>query len=128
MDRHLRFVFLTGVSKFSRVGVFSGLNNIEDLSLRPSAATLLGLTESEIQTYLADQICDFAAQEKISQQNLIQQMRHWYNGFCFAGGAENVYNPFSTLLLFKEKRFTNHWFETGTPTFLIKLINHFLVR
>jgi hypothetical protein len=121
-DQYIRFVFLTGVSKFSRVGIFPGLNNLEDLSLRPAFATLLGLTEAEISAYLQDYITAFAEQQKITNREMLQQIRHWYNGFCFAADSEPVYNPFSTFLLFKEQRFSNYWFETGTPTFLIDLI------
>ena len=122
-DQHIRFVFLTGVSKFSRVGIFSGLNNLSDISLRPQFATLLGLTESEISAYLQEYIDTFAEQQKITPEEMRQQIRHWYNGFCFAAESESVYNPFSTFRLFEEQRFANHWFETGTPTFLINLIH-----
>jgi hypothetical protein len=121
-DEHIRFVLLTGISKFSRVGIFSGLNNLEDLSLRASCASLLGLTETEIKSNLTGYIEQFAKQQNMTPGQLLQKIRHWYNGFCFAADSESVYNPFSTLLLFKEQRFTNYWFETGTPTFLINLI------
>jgi hypothetical protein len=121
-DRYIRFVFLTGISKFSRVGIFSGLNNLDDISLQPQYAVLLGLTEAEITTHLQDYIDAFANRQKISMEAMLQQIRHWYNGFCFAAESEPVYNPFSTFRLFKEQRFSNYWFETGTPTFLINLI------
>lgn len=122
MDAHIRFVMLTGISKFSRVGVFSGLNNLSDLTMRSIFATMLGITESELDEYFAEHIqnyCDSTRDEPVIFRT---QMRHWYNGFCFAPDSERVYNPFSTLRLFEEQRFTNFWFETGSPTFLIKLL------
>jgi hypothetical protein len=122
MDQYLRFVFLTGISKFSRVGVFSGLNNLVDLSLNTRFATALGLTEEEIGHNLKEHIVAFAQKEGITTDELVQQIRYWYNGFCFVGDGQNVYNPFSTLLLFYHQRFSNYWFESGTPAFLIKLV------
>ena len=112
------------------MGIFSGLNNLSDISLRPQFATLLGLTEAEVSTHLQEYIDAFAEQQKITPEDIRQQIRHWYNGFCFAAESESVYNPFSTFRLFEEQRFANHWFETGTPTFLINLIhqNNYDVR
>jgi hypothetical protein len=122
MDQYLRFVFLTGISKFSRVGVFSGLNNLNDLTMKPAFSTALGLTEDEIRTCFKPYIEDFANHEGITTEALLQQMREWYDGFCFSSDCERVYNPFSILLLFDHRHFSNYWFESGTPTFLIKLI------
>jgi hypothetical protein len=122
MDQHLRFVLLTGVSKFSKVGVFSGLNNLEDITMSPAFSALPGITEEELRRFFRDHIADFAADEGVSEAALLARIRSWYDGFCFAAGGERVYNPFSLLLLFKQRRFVNHWFETGTPTFLIKLL------
>lgn len=121
-DQYIRFVFLTGISKFSRVGIFSGLNNLSDLSLLAEYSTLLGLTEAEISTHLQDYINAFAEQQKITNKEMQQQIRYWYNGFCFAADSEPVYNPFSTFRLLKERHFFNYWFETGTPTFLINML------
>ncbi|HFD40507.1 MAG TPA: AAA family ATPase, partial [Anaerolineae bacterium] len=122
MDEYLRFVFLTGVSKFSKVGVFSGLNNLEDLSLSTEASALLGITEEELRFFFREHIAAFAQARGISEEALLQRIRKWYDGFCFARDCRHVYNPFSLLLLFKQRRFANFWFETGTPSFLIKLI------
>ena len=122
MDEYLRFVFITGISKFSRIGIFSGLNNLVDVSLNGRFATALGLTEAEIVQNFQAYIADFAAKEGVPETELLAKIRYWYNGFCFAAEGEKVYNPFSTLLLFYHQRFANYWFESGTPTFLIKLI------
>lgn len=123
MDRYIRLSFITGISKFSKVGVFSDLNNLNDLTMNGAFATALGLTEPEIRHNLAEHIHEFAHREGIQEEAFIEKMRHWYNGFCFAPNAENVYNPFSTLNLFYHQRFANYWFESGTPTFLIRLIH-----
>jgi hypothetical protein len=123
LDQHIRMSFITGISKFSKVGVFSDLNNLTDLTMHTSFATALGLTEAEIRDHLGEYITSFAQKEGIAESALLEKMRHWYNGFCFAPASENVYNPFSTLLLFYHQRFSNYWFESGSPTFLIKLIH-----
>jgi hypothetical protein len=93
------------------------------LTLRPSFATALGLTEAEIRRDLAAHIAAFAAKETMEEEALLTKMRHWYNGFRFTANPENVYNPFSTLQLFDAQHFANYWFESGTPTFLIKLLH-----
>lgn len=122
MDSYVRFVFITGISKFSKVGVFSSMNNLDDLTMDARFATALGITEDELESYFSEHIVDFAHQEGTDVDGLRQQIREWYNGFCFVEDAARVYNPFSTLQLFNKRHFDNYWFETGTPTFLIKLI------
>ena len=122
MDRYIRFIFITGISKFSKVGVFSTMNNLTDLTMHPAYATLLGITEEELHHYFSDHIALFAAHAGQSNVALQEKIRTWYDGFCFVEESPNVYNPFSTLQLFFQQRFANYWFETGTPTFLIKLL------
>lgn len=108
-DAHIKLAFLTGVSKFSKVSLFSGLNNLEDLTLSPAYATLCGYTETELQQVFADYLPE-----------ILDQLRQWYNGYNFLG--EPVYNPYDVLLYLKNRVFKNYWFETGSPSFLIKLI------
>jgi hypothetical protein len=122
LDRHLRFVFITGISKFSRVGLFSTMNNLEDLTLLPQSATMLGITEEELRHDFPAYLAAFAQQRGTSADEVLAEIKRWYNGFCFAADAPNVYNPYSTLLCLKQQRFSNFWFETGTPNFLIDLI------
>ncbi|MEZ4869080.1 MAG: AAA family ATPase [Caldilineaceae bacterium] len=122
LDRYWRFVFITGISRFSRVGVFSAMNNLDDLTVSIRAANMLGITEPELRHYFPAYINEFAAQEQVTSEDLLTKIRAWYNGFRFAHGGESVYNPFSTIQLFLDKRFSNYWFATGTPTFLIKLL------
>lgn len=132
LDQYLRFVFITGISKFSKVGVFSSMNNLDDLTMDPRFATALGITEEELRRDFAEHTAAFAVQAGLIPEALFQQIREWYNGFCFVEDCQSLYNPYSTLQLFVKQRFDNYWFETGTPTFLIKLIkdrgydvNHF---
>ena len=122
VDTYTRFVFLTGVSKFSKVGVFSGLNNLNDISLDNRYSAIVGVTQEELETQFQPYLPAFAHQEGVSEAALINKIRHWYNGFCFSDSCQLVYNPFSLLLLFEKQAFRSYWFESGTPTFLIKLI------
>ncbi|AEF18844.1 MULTISPECIES: ATP-binding protein [unclassified Hydrogenobaculum] len=108
-DPYLKLVFLTGVSRFSKVSIFSGLNQLNDITIDPSFATVCGYTQSELESVFEDRLKDFD-KEKI---------KVWYNGYAWLG--ESVYNPFDILLLFDKKMFKPYWFETGTPTFLIKM-------
>ena len=121
LDPHLRLVLLTGVSKFSRVSIFSELNNLIDLTIYSDYATLLGYTQSELEDYFADRLDQLAPQFG-GREDLLAQVKHWYNGYSW-DATHFVYNPFSILNFFAKKSFENFWFETGTPTFLIKLLN-----
>ena len=107
-DAHIRFSFITGVSKFSKVSLFSGLNNLRDITLHPSYSALCGYTEADLDTVFAPELGGLDR----------DQVRDWYNGYSWRGD-EKVYNPFDILLLFDTREFAAHWFETGTPTFLV---------
>ncbi|HNN03627.1 MAG TPA: AAA family ATPase [Leptospiraceae bacterium] len=121
-DPYIRFLLLTGVSKFSKAGVFSNLNHLEDITMEDSFSDLVGITEDELVNNFSDYISEFAKEGKLNNNELTDRIREWYNGYRFSPKGISVYNPFSTLLLLKHKRFEHHWFETGTPEFLIKLI------
>ena len=121
-DEYIRFVFLTGVSKFSKAGVFSGLNNLQDISMGMKHSSLLGITREEMVDNFKDHADQFAESEGVSKPELIKNITYWYNGFCFSRNCEKVFNPFSMLLLFDNARFSNYWFESATPSFLIKLM------
>ena len=110
MDEHLRLVFITGVSKFSKVSLFSGLNNLEDITLSARYSALCGYTDEDVDTVFAPELPGLDREE----------IRRWYNGYNWLG--QGVYNPFDMLLLFRNREFRPYWFETGTPTFLIKLL------
>ena len=109
-DEHLKFVFLTGVSKFSKVSLFSGLNNLTDITLEARYSALCGYTDADVDTVFAPEL------EGLDRE----EIRRWYNGYNWLGTP--VYNPFDLLLLFRNREFRPYWFETGTPTFLIKLL------
>ena len=121
-DEHIRFILLTGVSKFSKAGVFSGLNNLKDISMDTRYSSLLGITRQEMESCFTEYIDFFAKSEAIKKSELIEKIIFWYNGFCFSRSCEKVFNPFSMLLLFDNARFSNYWFESATPSFLTKLI------
>ena len=118
---HLHFVFLTGVSKYGRISVFSDLNNLLDLTLDARFATLLGYTQTELEHYFTDYIDQLTTAYGVSRSTILEQIRFWYDGYSW-DGQQRVYVPFSTLVFFTQQRFANHWFATATPTFLIKLL------
>ena len=107
-DAHVRLTFLTGVSKFSKVSLFSGLNNLKDITLDPRFSAICGYTEADLDTVFAPELPGLDRGE----------IRRWYNGYSWLG-EERVYNPFDILLLFDSREFAAHWFETGSPRFLI---------
>ncbi len=109
-DPYIEFVFITGVSKFSKVSQFSGLNNLEDITLNKNYSALCGYTQDELEPVFADRL----------QEVDTGQVKLWYNGYNWLG--DEVYNPFDILLYLKTKEFSNYWFETGTPSFLIRLL------
>ncbi|MDR0230823.1 MAG: ATP-binding protein [Dysgonamonadaceae bacterium] len=118
---YIRFVLLTGVSKFSKVSIFSGLNNLNDITLDKKYAGICGYTQEELETSFSEHIAHFSEIEKTDKKQIIDSIKKWYNGYSW-DGETMVYNPFSTLLLFDKNQFSNFWFSTGTPTFLINLI------
>jgi hypothetical protein len=109
-DAHLKFVFLTGVSKFSKVSLFSGLNNLQDMTLDARYSAICGYTDDDVDRVFAPELPGLDR----------EQIRNWYNGYNWLGTS--VYNPFDLLLLFSHRKFKPYWFETGTPTFLIQLL------
>jgi len=121
-DENLRFVFLTGVTEFSKISVFSGLNNLNDLTFSTDYSALLGYTKDELKRYFSSEIDDVANVNGLTIEECNQRTKEWYNGYRFSKRDETVYNPFSTLKLLDSKDFAAHWFETGTPHFLIELI------
>lgn len=121
-DIDIKFIFLTGVTKFSRVSVFSGLNNLNDLTMHSGYAGMLGYTDEELDKYFVQHMEQFAKVQNKKIQQVREEVRTWYNGFRFSKVDIRVYNPYSTLLLFNHNDFYDYWFESATPTFLIDLI------
>ena len=116
-DAHIRFSFITGVSKFSKVSLFSGLNNLIDITLDPAYSAICGYTEADLETLFAPELPGLDRDE----------IRDWYNGYSWLG-EENVYNPFDILLLFHSRKFKAYWFETGTSSFLVETLFQRRVR
>ena len=107
-DAHVRFTFVTGVSKFTKVSLFSDLNNLTDITLDPAYSSICGYTEGDLETVFAPELAGLDR----------ARVREWYNGYNWLG-AEKVYNPYDVLLLLRRRKFAAHWFETGTPAFLV---------
>ena len=110
-DAHVRFTFITGVSKFSKVSLFSGLNNLKDITLDPRYSAICGYTEADLDRVFGPELPGLDR----------EQIRDWYNGYSWRGD-EKMYNPFDLLLLFDSREFKAHWFETGSPSFLIETL------
>ncbi len=117
-DPYLRFAFLTGISKFSKVSLFSGLNNLNDITLDEEYNEICGYTQEEFERTFEDRISELI--NKMGE-NILEKIRFWYNGYRW-GGEEKLYNPFDILLFLQKRRFRPFWFETGTPEFLVKLL------
>ncbi|MEM0991931.1 MAG: ATP-binding protein [Bacteroidota bacterium] len=120
---HLRFLFITGVSKFSKVSLFSDLNNLTDLSLHRWSDDLLGITQEELLAYFSAHIDDAAKTLKQDRTELLEGIKTWYNGYAYDPDIK-LYNPFSLLSFFQAHQFNNFWFATGTPTFLVKSVRN----
>ena len=119
----LRFLFITGVSKFSKVSLFSELNNLEDLSLQDAMATLCGYTQQELEYNFKDYIVELAQKNILTYEQTLEKLKYWYNGFLFCRQGDRVYNPFSIINCLKVKNFTNYWFSSGTPKFMMIALN-----
>jgi Predicted AAA-ATPase/PD-(D/E)XK nuclease superfamily len=120
-EDYLQFLFITGVSKFAKVSIFSDLNHLSDLTLNQDYATLVGYTQDELESNFDDYI-DFTVEElSLNRVDLLAQMKTWYDGFSW-DGKQFLYNPFGILNFFNSRAFRNYWFATGTPTFLVKLM------
>ncbi len=117
-----RFVFVTGVSKFCHVSLFSDLNNLTDISMHRDYAAMFGYTQEEFETYFADHIDSACKQQDMSREKLLPEIKAWYDGYRFHAKAESVYNPVSLAQFFtNDAEFNNYWFSTGTPSFLMEL-------
>lgn len=121
-DGNIRFIFFTGVTKFSKVSIFSGLNNLTDITLASDYSALMGYTREELEHYFSAEIKTLADNCKLSEKACYLQMKEWYNGYQFSKEGVRLYNPYSILSVLQMRDFANYWFSTGTPTFLLELI------
>jgi hypothetical protein len=121
-DANLRFVFLTGVTKFSKVSVFSDLNHLVDISMDENYAGICGISESEMLAYFQPEIETLAERRKLTYEETLAKLKKRYNGYHFAKESDGMYNPFSLFNTLNKRDFGNYWFETGTPTFLVEML------
>ena len=121
-DRYIKFAMLTGVTKFGKVSVFSDLNNLEDLSMLKQWVGICGISEQELHEYFDEPIHELAKACSLTYEQACDKLKEQYDGYHFCENTMGIYNPFSVLNTFKNKVFKDYWFETGTPTFLVKLM------
>ena len=121
-DRYIRLAFLTGVTKFGKVSVFSDLNNLKDISMDKRYADICGITEEEIHQYFESSIHELAEANGMTYNKACDKLKDEYDGYHFRQGSHGIYNPFSLLNTFDMQEFKDYWFETGTPTFLLEAL------
>ena len=126
-DPYLKFVFLTGITKFSQLSIFSELNNLVNISMDTEFASICGFTEEEVRTQMADYVDRMAEGKGWDKEKTLWELKNKYDGYHFTWPSPDVYNPFSLLLAFSKKKLDNYWFESGTPTFLIEMLRQFNV-
>ena len=121
-DQHIGFAILTGVSRFSKLSIFSDLNNLNDITLSDEFCTICGITEAELRNYFAPGIEAFAAARNTDVDGMMQILKENYDGYHFSKKCPDIYNPFSLINALDHKEILHRWFESGTPTFLVKMI------
>ncbi len=122
-DEHLRFVFMTGVTKFSKVSVFSKLNNLRDITISEDYATMYGYTQQEVEHYFGDRLDELADKSRVDRTEYHEKIKNWYNGFRFHEDSPTVYNPVSLGMFINEGgKFNNFWFSTGSPSFIFRVL------
>lgn len=121
-DGYIKFALLTGVTKFGKVSVFSDLNNLKDISMDERFVDVCGITEDEIHENLEEELHELAQKQKMSFEEVCKELKICYDGYHFVENTPGIYNPFSLLNTFDKMKFGSYWFETGTPTYLVKLL------
>ena len=125
LDQYLRFVFITGISKFSQLSIFSQINNLKNISMNPKYASICGITEREMMDNFQEGIAELGKANNLTKDEVLAKLKFKYDGYHFAYHSEGVYNPFSLLSAMDDSAFNNYWFSTGTPTFLVKMMKRF---
>ena len=120
LDPYLRFVFITGINKFAQLSIFSELNNLKNISMLPEFSAVCGISQSELERDFPEQIDALAEANGVSRERALELLKENYDGYHFCAGSEDIYNPFSLLNAFSDRRFGSYWFETATPTYLIE--------
>ena len=124
-DPYLRFVFLTGITKFSQLSIFSELNNIQNISMLPEYAAICGITQEEMETQMGTDVDRLAARMDCTREEMLEKLKDNYDGYHFTWPSPDIYNPFSLLNAFNESRLGSHWFGSGTPTYLIEMLRKY---
>ena len=124
-DPYLRFVFLTGITKFSQLSIFSELNNIKNISMLPEYAAICGITEEEMATQMDEDLDILAGRLNVNCEEVVKKLKAHYDGYHFTWPSPDIYNPFSLLNAFADGRLDSYWFGSGTPTYLIEMLNRF---
>ncbi len=126
-DPYLRFVFLTGITKFSQLSIFSELNNITNISMEDDYAGICGITKEELLTEMSADIQELSRKRRITKEEVIEKLKENYDGYHFSPYSPDIFNPFSLLSCFSQGRFGAYWFSTGTPTYLLNMMRKFKV-
>ena len=126
-DPYLRFVFLTGITKFSQLSIFSELNNLTNISMQTGYAAICGITKEEILTHMADDLELLSQRMKLTLDEIVAELKNNYDGYHFTWPSPGIYNPFSLMNAFAEGKFNSYWFGSGTPTYLIEMLNKYHV-
>ena len=121
-DEYIRFAFLTGVTKFSKISIFSDLNNLWDISMEEDYAGICGITQEELETNFKPDIQTLATRQSIDYPQALAALKQWYDGYLFHPAGEGMYNPYSVLSALVKKEIKSYWFSTGTPTFLVNFL------
>ena len=121
-DEYIRFAFLTGVTKFSKISIFSDLNNLKDISMHEAYAGICGMTQKELEVNFQPEIQALAEKQKLDYPQALAALKQWYDGYLFHPAGEGMYNPYSILNAFDDKEIKSYWFGTGTPTFLVNYL------
>lgn len=127
-DPYLRFVFLTGITKFSQLSIFSELNNIKNISMDEPYAAICGISEEEMLSQMADDLVILAEKMRISREEVIIKLKNNYDGYHFTWPSSDIYNPYSLLNAFNDGKLNSYWFGSGTPTYLIEMLNKYGVK
>ena len=124
-DPHLQFLFLTGITKFSQLSIFSELNNLKNISMMPEFAAICGISKEEVEMQMADYLDDFAEHSQLTREEAMGELKRQYDGYHFTWPSPDIFNPFSLLNAFQDRDLKSYWFESGTPTFLIEKLREF---
>ena len=121
-DQYIRFAFLTGVTKFSKISIFSDLNNLRDISMEKQYAGICGITQAELEANFQPEIQALASEQDLTYQQTLAELKQWYDGYLFHPAGEGMYNPYSVLSALAKREIKSYWFSTGTPTFLVNYL------